>query len=88
MTIEEANRVGEIVSEMMPHNTRVIWGARANPSMAGILRVTLVMTGVDSSHILSGYGMRELQLFDLDSCSEPEEPLSIDLGLDQIEDFE
>lgn len=88
MTIEEANRVGEIVSEMMPNNTRVIWGARANPSLAGILRVTLVMTGVDSSHILSGFGMRELQLFDLDSCSEPEESLSIDLGLDQIEDFE
>jgi len=28
------------------------------------------------------------QLFDIDPCSEPEKPLPIDLGLDQIEDVE
>ncbi|MDH7478038.1 MAG: cell division protein FtsZ, partial [Candidatus Bathyarchaeota archaeon] len=31
MTIEEANRVGEIVTEMMDENALVIWGARVNP---------------------------------------------------------
>jgi len=31
MTIEEANRVGEIVTEMMDEDALVIWGARVNP---------------------------------------------------------
>jgi cell division protein FtsZ len=88
MTIEEANRVGEIVTEMMHNNSSVIWGARVNPGLAGMLRVTLVMTGVNSPQLLSGFGIMEPQLFDIDPCSEPEEPLPIDLGLDQIEDLE
>ena len=88
MTIEEANRVGEIVTEIMDNNASVIWGARVNQSLEGVLRVTLVMTGVRSPHILSGFGRMAPQLFDIDPCAEPEEPLPIDLGLDQIEDFE
>ncbi len=88
MTIEEANRVGEIVTEMMDSNASVIWGARINPSLDGVLRVTLVMTGVQSPDILSGFGTMTPQLFDIDPCEEPEEPLPVDLGLDQIEDFE
>jgi len=88
MTIEEANRVGEIVTEMMDNNASVIWGARVNPSLDGVLRVTLMMTGVRSPNILSGFGRMGPQLFDIDPCAEPEEPLPIDLGLDQIEDFE
>lgn len=88
MTVEEANRVGEIVTEMMHNNSSVIWGARINPNLEGVLKVTLVMTGVNSPQLLSGFGIMEPQLFDIDPCSEPEEPLPIDLGLDQIEDFE
>lgn len=87
MTIEEANRVGEIVAEMMNNNAAVIWGARVNPNLAGVLKVTLVMTGVHSPCLLSGLGTIAPQLFDIDP-SEPEKPLPIDLGLDQIEDFE
>jgi len=88
MTIEEANRVGEIVTEMMDSNASVIWGARVNPSLDGVLRVTLVMTGVRSPDILGGFGTMTPQLFDIDPCEEPEEQLPVDLGLDQIEDFE
>jgi cell division protein FtsZ len=88
MTIEEANRVGEIVTEMMDNHASVIWGARVNPSLEDVLRVTLVMTGVQSRQILSEFGTMPPQLFDIDPCAEPEEQLPIDLGLDQIEDFE
>ncbi|NIR87587.1 cell division protein FtsZ [Candidatus Bathyarchaeota archaeon] len=88
MTIEEANRVGEIVTEMMANNASVIWGARVSPSLEDVLRVTLVMTGVNSSNVLRGFGTMAPQLFDIDPCEEPEEPLPIDLGLDQIENFE
>lgn len=85
MTIEEANRVGEIVTEMMDDNALVIWGARVNPEQDGKLKVTLVMTGVNSPHILSGFGTIAPQLFNLETCAEPEKPLGIKLDLYQLE---
>jgi len=87
MTIEEANRVGEIVTEMMDDNALVIWGARVNPEQDGKLKVTLVMTGVNSPHILSGFGTIAPQLFNLEPYAEPEKPLDIKLNLYQLEHF-
>jgi cell division protein FtsZ len=87
MTIEEANRVGEIVTEMMDDNALVIWGARVNPEQDGKLKVTLVMTGVNSPHILSGFGTIAPQLFNLETYAEPEKPLDIKLNIYQLEHF-
>jgi len=89
MTIEEANRVGEIVTEMIGDKASVIWGARVNPLTEGALKVTLVMTGMHSPHILGWFGSMMPKLYDIESSfSEPEKSLSIDLSLDQIENFE
>jgi cell division GTPase FtsZ len=87
MTIEEANRVGEIVTEMMHNDALVIWGARVNPEQNGMLKVTLVMTGIDSSHVASGLGIIAPQLFNLESSAEPEKPLNLKLDLYQLENF-
>jgi len=87
MTIEEANRVGEIVTEMMDDDALVIWGARVNPELNGKLKVTLVMTGVNSPHVLSGFGTVAPQLYNLEPYAEPEKPLNIDLNLYQMENF-
>jgi cell division protein FtsZ len=87
MTIEEANRVGEIITEMMDGNALVIWGARVNPEQDGKLKVTLVMTGVNSPHVLSGFGAIAPKLFNLEPYAEPEKPLDIKLGLYQLENF-
>lgn len=87
MTIEEANRVGEIVTEMMDGNALVIWGARVNPEQDGKLKVTLVMTGINSPHILSGFGTIAPQLYNLEPYAEPEKPLGIELNLYQMENF-
>jgi cell division protein FtsZ len=87
MTIEEANRVGEIVTEMMDVDALVIWGARVNPQQDGKLKVTLVMTGVNSPHLLSGFGAIAPQLFNLEPYAEPEKPLGVDLDLYQMENF-
>jgi len=87
MTIEEANRVGEIVTEMMDGNALVIWGARVNQEQEGKLRVTLVMTGVNSPHVLSGFGTIAPQLFNLEPYAEPEKPLDVKLGLYQMENL-
>lgn len=89
MTIEEANRVGEIVTEMMHNDALVIWGARVNPQSSGMLRVTLVMTGVNSPNLLSGFGTIAPRLYNLEPyTNEPEKPLKIDLNLYQLENFE
>lgn len=85
MTIEEANRVGEIVTEMMDCNAMVIWGARVNPQQNGKLKVTLLMTGVNSPHILSGFGTIAPQLFNLEPHAEPEKTLNVNIGLYQME---
>jgi len=85
MTIEEANRVGEIVTEMMDDDALVIWGARVNPELDGKLKVTLVMTGVNSPYILSGFGAIAPQLFNLEPYAEPEKSLNIKLNLYQLE---
>ncbi|MBS7616793.1 cell division protein FtsZ [Candidatus Bathyarchaeota archaeon] len=85
MTIEEANRVGEIVTEMMDEDALVIWGARVSPELDGKLKVTLVMTGVNSPYILSGFETIAPQLFNMEPYAEPEKPLSIKLDLYQME---
>jgi cell division GTPase FtsZ len=65
----------------------VIWGARVNPELNGKLKVTLVMTGVNSPHILSGFGTLVPHLYNLEPYAEPEKPLNIDLNLYQMENF-
>jgi len=87
MTMEEANRVGEIITEMMDDDALVIWGARVNPELDSVLKVTLVMTGVKSPHLLSGFGTIAPQLFNLEPYAEPEKPLNVKLNLYQMENF-
>lgn len=85
LTIQEVNRIGEIVTEMMHGNAHVIWGARVNPQQEGKLKVTLVMTGVDSPQTLSGFGKIAPQLFNLEPYAESERPLDVKLNLYQME---
>jgi cell division protein FtsZ len=88
MTIEEVNKVGEIVSEMMNKNAIVTWGAKVNPNLAGMLRVTLMMTGVRSPRLPSGVETMPRQIYNMDPYPELGKTLEIDLGLDQIESVE
>ena len=81
MTIDEANRVGEIVSQMMSDDALVIWGARVNPELNGTLKVTLVLTGVRSQYLLSGYGSATPEIYQLDPDEETEKPINLDLNL-------
>ena len=84
MTIEEVNRVGKLVAEMMHNSALVRWGARVNPSLSGIMRVILLMTGLQSP-LLSGFTSPAQVLYDMERCAEPEESLNIDLALYQLE---
>lgn len=88
MTIEEANHIGEIVTEMMNNNTQVLWGARVDPELNGKIIVTLLMTGVNPPRMLKSFGSVAPQLFNIEPYSEPEKKLPVDLGLYQLENLE
>jgi cell division protein FtsZ len=53
MSLAESNKVGELVSEKMSSDANVIWGARVDPRLSGILRVMLILTGVKSPQLLA-----------------------------------
>lgn len=85
MTIQEVNRIGEIVTEMMHGDAHILCGARVNPEQDGKLKVTLVMTGVDSPHRITNFDTVAPQLFNLDPYNEPEGRLDIELNLYQMD---
>ncbi len=52
MTLDEINRIGELVTESLDEDANVIWGARVTEQMKGKLTVMTIMTGVQSPWIL------------------------------------
>ena len=54
LTLGEANRIGEGITNSMDQNANVIWGARLDPEMEGAIRVMAIITGVKSPNIIGG----------------------------------
>lgn len=52
MTLDEARKVVESVSEKLNEDARVIWGAQISKDMEKTIRAMLIVTGVQSSQIL------------------------------------
>lgn len=52
MTLEEINRVGELVTETLDENANVIWGARVDESMKGKITVMTIVTGIHSPWVV------------------------------------
>ena len=52
MTLDEVNRIGELVTEHLDEDANVIWGARIDDNMKGKLTVMTIITGVTSPWIL------------------------------------
>ncbi|MBW2984290.1 cell division protein FtsZ [Candidatus Woesearchaeota archaeon] len=52
MTLDEINRVGEMVTESLDPDANVIWGARVDDTLKGKLTVMTIITGVKSPWIL------------------------------------
>lgn len=52
LTLDEINRVGELVTESMDEDANVIWGARVDDNMKGKVTVMTIITGVNSPWIL------------------------------------
>lgn len=52
MTLDDINRVGELVTESMDEDANIIWGARVSDDMKGRITVMTIITGVKSPWIL------------------------------------
>ena len=52
MTLDEVEKIGELVTAKMDENANVIWGARVNEQMKGKVCVMTIITGVNSPWIL------------------------------------
>jgi len=59
MTLEEVNRIGELVTESLDDDANVIWGARVSDDMKGKLTVMTIVTGVKSPWILGKVDARK-----------------------------
>lgn len=59
MTLDEINRVGELVTESMDADANVIWGARVSDEMKGRIMVMTIMTGVNSPYIVGKQDRRQ-----------------------------
>jgi cell division protein FtsZ len=51
MTLDEINRVGELVTATMDPDANVIWGARVDDNMKGRITVMTIITGVRSPYL-------------------------------------
>jgi len=54
MSLEEAKKVVEIVSNKLDADANIIWGSQVVPELKGAIRVLLVITGVNSPQIFGG----------------------------------
>lgn len=52
LTLDEINRIGELVTENLDDDANVIWGARIDENMKGKICVMTIITGVKSPWIL------------------------------------
>ena len=52
LTLDEINRVGELVTQNMDEDANVIWGARVTDDMKGKLMVMTILTGVSSPWLI------------------------------------
>ena len=55
MTLDEAERVGELITGGLDDDALVIWGARIDPKFQGKIRVMTIVTGVQSPYVLGKY---------------------------------
>ena len=76
MSLDEAKRVVETVSEKLNNNAKIIWGAQITPDLQNTIRAMLIITGVKSPQI---FGPKRT------FSAKRKEELSKDLGVEFID---
>ncbi len=59
MTLDDINKIGELVTESMDQEANVIWGARVDDDLKGKITVMTIITGVNSPWILGKQNKKE-----------------------------
>jgi cell division protein FtsZ len=59
MTLDEVNKIGELITQSLDEDSQVIWGARISDDMQGKLRVMTIISGVQSPYILGPVDYRK-----------------------------
>jgi cell division protein FtsZ len=85
MSLAEAIRAAETITEIMDEKSMVLWGARIDSDLGDKIRVTLVLTGIRSPYVLSRLDVAQIELYNLEPFAGPEVPLNIDFGLYNME---
>lgn len=76
MTLEEARKVVEAVSQKLDENAKVIWGAQIYEDLPKIIRVMLIVTGVKSEQIFGKARMH---------ASERKREIESELGIEFVD---
>jgi cell division protein FtsZ len=85
LTLAEASQVAEIVTERLDEEALVIWGARIDERLDKSMKVTLVLTGIDSPYIYTGYTGIPSDLDNAETDLEFDQRINLDLRLEQLE---
>jgi cell division protein FtsZ len=51
MTVQEAEKAAELVSASISPRARLIWGCNVEPTMRGLVRVMVVLTGIENAQL-------------------------------------
>ncbi|MEK6874582.1 MAG: cell division protein FtsZ [Nanoarchaeota archaeon] len=84
MTLDEIQRVGELVTESLDEDANVIWGARVQEEMKGKLTVMTIITGVHSPWILGKDTSRGSMSLKIKLNKEGFNEISEELGIEII----
>jgi len=76
MTLDDINKVGELVTENLDPDANVIWGARVDEGMKGRITVMTIVTGVKSPWILGK--------IDYSQASPQAKQISEELGIELV----
>jgi len=76
MTLDEARKVVETVSNRLDEDARVIWGAQISEDMSNTIRAMLIITGVKSSQI---FGKARTK------AAQTKEEIEQDLGIEFVD---
>lgn len=76
MTLDEARKVVEAVSEKLDEDARIIWGAQISKDMEKTIRTMLIVTGVKSSQILGS---------DIKTTNKRKQEIETELGIEFLD---
>ncbi|MGA2238340.1 MAG: hypothetical protein ABSG74_03940 [Candidatus Bathyarchaeia archaeon] len=85
LTIEEAERAGQLIAERAGRNVPVVMGTLVDESWYEGCQVSILLTGGVYPYIPGGYRRLPLDMDEMEPDGEDEGPISLELDLDQLE---